>query len=98
VRELEGVMQRTVILLSSTVIEPEDLDLPETPMQGVSGTGQLRIAKSQAVGQFEHAYLMDLLSAHGGNVTQAAKQAGKDRRTLQRLLRKHGIDRRAYQS
>ncbi len=96
VRELEGVMQRTVILLSSTVVEAEDLDLPSAPTHDVSGTGQLREAKGHAVEQFEHAYLVDLLTAHGGNVTQAAKQAGKDRRTLQRLLRKHGLDRREY--
>ena len=31
-----------------------------------------------------------------GNVTLAAKQAGKERRSLGRLLKKHGIDRAEY--
>jgi DNA-binding NtrC family response regulator len=96
VRELEGVIQRTVLLLSSTVVEAEDLDLPAARVAEVSDTGSLRAAKSQAVEQFEQVYLINLLTAHSGNVTQAAKQAGKDRRTLQRLLRKHGLDRREY--
>ncbi len=96
VRELEGVIQRSVILLSTSVVDAEDLDLPTAAVQIVSGARHLRAAKSQVIEQFEQSYLTDLLTAHSGNVTQAAKQAGKDRRTLQRLLRRHGLDRRVY--
>jgi transcriptional regulator with GAF, ATPase, and Fis domain len=32
---------------------------------------------------------------HRGNVTQAAREAGKDRRALGRLIKKHHLDRRA---
>jgi DNA-binding NtrC family response regulator len=98
VRELESVIQRTVILLSSTVVEAEDLDLPDSPAQYALGAGPLRTAKQHLVEQFERTYLIDLLTTHRGNLTQAARQAGKDRRTLQRLLHKHGLERGAYQT
>ena len=40
---------------------------------------------------FAQGYLTDLLRRHGGNISQAAKTAGVDRKTLHRLLAKHGI-------
>jgi transcriptional regulator of acetoin/glycerol metabolism len=40
---------------------------------------------------FAQTYLTDLLRRHGGNISQAAKTAGVDRKTLHRLLAKHGI-------
>jgi transcriptional regulator of acetoin/glycerol metabolism len=40
---------------------------------------------------FAQGYLADLLQRHGGNISQAAKTAGIDRKTLYRLLAKHGI-------
>jgi len=40
---------------------------------------------------FAQNYLTDLLRRHGGNISQAAKTAGVDRKTLHRLLAKHGI-------
>lgn len=56
----------------------------------------LQKVKIQAIGQFERSYLTNLLIAHKGNITHAAKAAGKDRRTLQRLLRKYNLDARAF--
>jgi transcriptional regulator of acetoin/glycerol metabolism len=40
---------------------------------------------------FAQEYLMDLLRRHGGNISQAARTAGVDRKTLHRLLAKHRI-------
>ena len=49
------------------------------------------------MGRFERGYLLGLLAEHHGNVSHAALAAGKDRRTLQRLLRKHSIERMMFQ-
>jgi DNA-binding NtrC family response regulator len=98
VRELEGVLQRAVILCSSSILSPSDIDLPVGGQADAGKTGPLRQAKTRTIGQFERAYLIDLLSAHKGNVTHAAKAAGKERRTLQRLLHKYGLERQAFRN
>jgi DNA-binding NtrC family response regulator len=96
VRELEGVIQRVVVLHPLPVIGPEDIDIDSPRFGANTSTNTLREAKSLAVGGFERNYLVALLSSHAGNVSRAALAAGKDRRTLQRLLRKYGLDRRGF--
>jgi DNA-binding NtrC family response regulator len=98
VRELEGILQRAVVLSPSRVLEPEHLDLPLPPgRHATHATASLREAKASAVRDFERSYLMGLLAACKGNVTRAARTAGKERRALQRLLDKYGLDRRVFQ-
>ena len=97
VRELEGIIQRAVVLSPSRVLEPEHLDLPLPPgRHATHATASLREAKASAVRDFERSYLTGLLAASKGNVTHAARTAGKERRALQRLLDKHGLDRRVF--
>ena len=50
-------------------------------------------AREAWLGAFAQEYLTDLLRRHGGNISQAAKTAGVDRKTLHRLLAKHRIQR-----
>jgi DNA-binding NtrC family response regulator len=97
VRELEGVIQRATVLVSSTVLEPDDFDLPMSYRKQDTDGGSLRQAKACAVREFERSYLTKLLAAAKGNITHASKAAGKDRRTLQRLLHKYGLERQAFQ-
>jgi two-component system, NtrC family, response regulator GlrR len=52
----------------------------------------LKAAKARAVNQFEQTYLSELLRSCGGNVSRAARAAGKERRSFQRLLRKHSVN------
>ena len=95
VRELESVIQRTAVLTKASVIEPCDLELPERKGP-VSATVNFEIAKRQAIHGFEHGYLSQLLSQSDGNISRAARQAGKDRRSLQRLLRKYNLSAGQY--
>jgi transcriptional regulator with PAS, ATPase and Fis domain len=48
-------------------------------------------ARACALSNFEQNYLRRLMIAAAGNVTRAANIAGKERRTLGRLLKKYGI-------
>jgi DNA-binding NtrC family response regulator len=96
VRELENAIVRGLNLARGEWITPADLGLPERNLGQstavADGIGQpLRELKRNVVNRFERDYLTRLLSAHGGNVTQAAHAAGKDRRELGKLMKKHQL-------
>jgi transcriptional regulator with GAF, ATPase, and Fis domain len=48
-------------------------------------------AKAEAMRAFEHAYLNNVMAQAQGNVTRAARIAGKERRAFGKLLKKHGL-------
>lgn len=96
VRELEGVMQRAVLLNSSGTLHATDIELPEGKCRDLLARESLRRAKSLVIGDFERGYLANLLAEHNGNISQAARAAGKDRRTLQRLVRKYSLKRESF--
>jgi DNA-binding NtrC family response regulator len=52
--------------------------------------------KAKMIDEFERAYLCRILSTHQGNISKAARAAQKERRAFQRLLHKHGLDRRVF--
>lgn len=58
--------------------------------------GSFRDAKSTLVAEFEKRYLCNLMVQTRGNVTLAAKIAGKERRSLGKILKKYDIDRKKY--
>ena len=97
VRELEAVIHRAVLTVSSSVIHAADIDLPSLEIAPPSD-GNFNKARSQAVLQFERAYLLRLLAECSGNVSQAARRSGKPRRSLQRLLQKHGLTKTSFSS
>ncbi|HTU67553.1 MAG TPA: sigma-54 dependent transcriptional regulator [Steroidobacteraceae bacterium] len=77
------------------------LPAEETPDALPEDTGEFEIAdfgraKAQAIGEFERAYLLDAMQRFGGNVSQAARSCGKERRAFGKLLKKYGIDRGRY--
>lgn len=95
VREFQATIQRAVLTAKSTMLSATDLALPEAP-PATSGNLTLRAAKSVAVSQCERSYLSAVLRRCEGNITQAAKLAGKERRSFQRLLRKYSITGHAF--
>jgi two-component system response regulator GlrR len=98
VRELQNVLQHAVLMNSPKLIEPEDLPIPDQGETASPGDGSLRAAKLQTIAEFECRYLQKMLQAHRGNITQAAKASGQDRRTFRRLIKKHGLERSVYAS
>jgi transcriptional regulator with PAS, ATPase and Fis domain len=98
VRELEGVVHQAVLFCASqSIITAHEIDLPDTKLTIQPENGSLRTMKAFTIAQFERAYLNDLLMVHRGNISRAAKQAGKERRSFQRLLKKYGLDRSSFQ-
>lgn len=100
VRELQNVIERACALAEGEMITlaelPEYLRTPaasagERPVNSAGGKLSLKEAKERWVSQLEAAYVSDLLKREGGNVSQAARRAGVDRKTLHRMLHKHGI-------
>jgi DNA-binding NtrC family response regulator len=96
VRELQNVIERACALADRPMVRVRDL--PDHVRgrsgraPGVSGKDlPLAEAREAWVQAFAHEYLTDLLRRHGGNISQAAKTAGVDRKTLHRLLAKHAI-------
>jgi DNA-binding NtrC family response regulator len=55
-------------------------------------------AKDALVARFEREYLAQIVARTGGNMSEAARQAGIDRTTLYRLMEKHELSRGAFVS
>jgi DNA-binding NtrC family response regulator len=98
VRELESAILRATQLCRTQSIEVADLGLPgerlappgpAPPPAAVQRP--FRVLKKLATDAFEREYLIRLMGEHRGNVSHAARAAGKDRRELGRLLKKHGL-------
>lgn len=95
VRELEALIHRAVVMGQSRVIEASDIELP-IYSETKTNKGSFREAKLQAISHFERTYLVDLLVRHRGNVSQAARAGGTDRRALQRLVRKYALSPKTF--
>ena len=98
VRELEGVIQRAIVLQKSQVLTPEDLELPKANDRQLRKSELFRLEKSVAIEQFERDFVARLLALNNGNISRAARAAGKDRRSFQRLVNKYNIDRNTFKS
>jgi DNA-binding NtrC family response regulator len=100
VRELENIAQWLVIRHAGVSIGRDDLpptlahhpSKPAAPEQLQS----FRQRKASLVVGFERTYLEGLMEENRGNVSRAARAAGKNRRALTALLKKHQIDPRAF--
>jgi two-component system, NtrC family, response regulator GlrR len=86
VRELENCVESAVAMTDKKVIS-EDLVL-QSKAASPSGPMAFKDAKTE----FEKQYLIHLMEITEGNVSQAAKLAGKYRADLYELLKKHELD------
>ena len=99
VRELENLILREFLLADSSCVSIK-------PINGRVGerrknmrdrrwqtlySREFQEAKSIVVTEFERSYLKYVLDDAKGNISQAARQAGKERRTFAKLLEKHGV-------
>lgn len=96
VRELENLLHRAYVVSEGATLELAERRIEETYGCPAWLEGDFRTAKARVVERFEREYLTWLMTTSGGNVTRAARRAGKERRALGKLLRRHGIDRTAF--
>jgi two-component system, NtrC family, response regulator GlrR len=89
IRELENVVEAAVALSEGPTIGAKDLLLesPESPAQL-----SFQEAKALAIREFERDYIARLICACGGNISEAARVAGKNRRAFWELVCKHKVD------
>jgi two-component system response regulator GlrR len=86
VRELENIMECAVAMSTHDIID-EDLILQTQDLE----KGRIKAYK-KAKEDFEKDYLAQLIDMTQGNVSKAAKLAGKYRADLYDLLKKHNLD------
>ncbi|MGH9824312.1 MAG: sigma-54 interaction domain-containing protein, partial [Blastocatellia bacterium] len=90
VRELQHCIQRAVVLCQTSEIS--DIEIPSPLVRA----GTFHEAKANVIGRFEKDYIQGLLIAYKGNITHAARAAGKNRRAFWQLIRKHGIEAHSF--
>jgi two-component system, NtrC family, response regulator GlrR len=86
VRELENAVECSVVMTTEPII-PEDLVLPTKSASEIS----LKPFKDSKM-DFERRYLLQLMEISKGNISRAAKLAGKYRPDLYELLQKYNIN------
>lgn len=92
VRELENVIRQAVILGQGPIIRACDIQIAKSEVAAASPScGSLKASKAHLVEEFERDYLEKTMVACRGNISQAARMAGKDRRSFFALLKKYGI-------
>jgi DNA-binding NtrC family response regulator len=93
-RELENVIERAVVLTSSSLIEAEHLPLHVQDLPGFKPQKGFMASKSLAIQQLERQALVTYLSEAKGNVSRAAVLANLSRRIFHRLMAKYNLARR----
>lgn len=103
VREFENTLLRSFLLSTGKFLELDQItecEMPNSeqidPPITLSGSISFQAAKAIAIESFEKDYLSRVMNMTQGNVTLAARIAGKERRALGKLLQKYQIDKYQY--
>lgn len=93
-REMQNVIESSVIMTSSTVIEPENISFPlqnNVFARQKSQNLNFMEEKAENIEKFERQSINRYLAEAKGNVSKASDLAGLPRRTFHRLMEKHRI-------
>lgn len=106
VRELENIIERAVVLSHSTLLQRQDLEMPNDnqvssvpvdkviPIDANALKERKRVLREEAVVPLERAFLLSALDRNGWNITKAAEEVGMQRPNFQAMLKKQGISAR----
>lgn len=87
VRELLNAVQRAIVFSQTRAINACDI----VPRIQPAATDEFRKARAETLQNFERSYVEEMLRQHDGNVTRAARAAGKERRAFGKLVKKYGL-------
>ncbi|MCP4625766.1 MAG: sigma-54-dependent Fis family transcriptional regulator [bacterium] len=96
IRELENMIQNLIIMSKSSNLEITDIPLPDR--EPTSGLETFKVAKENAINNFEKTYLIQLLKEYKGDVAKAAARSGKGRTALWNLIKKHDLQPKQFRS
>jgi len=96
VRELRNVIERSVLLSPSNVLEERWLQLPPDPPAAerdstVGPSVSIPLDGSLSLDEMEARLIRESLALHGQNVAATARALGTTRQTLRYRIEKHGI-------
>jgi DNA-binding NtrC family response regulator len=113
IRELENLIHREFLLADTPELVLAALprgalterrailrlraDAPRALAASAAGM-EFREAKARAIAEFEREYIRDLLKRSSGNVSLAARLAGKERSRFNRLVRKYQFNAREFRN
>jgi two-component system response regulator AtoC len=92
VRELHNMVERAAALAAGDVVGPDHLpdELRGRHLDDADAT-RYKEAKQAVVRSFERQFLADLLKRHHGHMGRAAREAGVDRKTIERMVKRHSL-------
>ncbi len=92
VRELRNVVERVAVLSPDVVIDTALVQesLSSEPVQ--KDTIEINQTLREARAKFEREYIIKILAAHGGKISEAAKALGIERSHLYKKMRQYNID------
>ena len=97
VRELRNMITRLCIMASNNQVEVEDLPLNINQFNRTNlnfewlSNLKFKDAKEKWLEGFEIKYIESVLERYNGNISEAARNCGVNRKTFQRLMSKHDL-------
>jgi DNA-binding NtrC family response regulator len=106
VRELENMLHREFLLTDGQYVVLDEIEASTRERRHPCSDRRLRKmfgqplvkAKSSLINEFEQQYLAAALDRAKGNISAAARLAGKERRSFTRLLQKYDLDNCHYKA
>jgi DNA-binding NtrC family response regulator len=90
IRELENIIEKTIIMIDHGLIDESNLMLPDNKINSD------QFVENSSLPHFERKMIIDSLQKSRGSLKDAARMLGITYKTMQYRVRKFGIDRRSF--
>ena len=91
-RELENVIERSMVLSPGPVLEPEDIKMDTAPRRAQSSFDIPFLPDGMTLDAFEQSIIREALNRANGNKSHAARLLGLTRNALRYRLSQMGIE------